>query len=396
MKKLFLGLVLFAGAITLTNAQTTSPEASKWSISLKGGADYYRVVPGSTVSSYLGFDGVMAKYLDDASWNAGISLERTFNPLFGMGLDVSYLAYNRNTLTGHTIDPTLFGSVNVTNLLFPHRTSAKFNLFSKFGVGAGFYDATPVSGYGDAVKSVSPLGTTSLLAEWNLGRRIALGAEAGYRSYLRENLGGSLDYKDANNDAFTANIALRIKLGKLGTHINDLTMDQYYPAPAPVVEEVANPYDDSALTNRLDNADKRLDDIESRLAALEQGLKDLANKPQGSTVDASFQNIEFAFNSDKLTSASNATLDQIATLLNENPTWGTVKIAGNTDNIGSKAYNQKLSEKRAAAVKKYLVSKGVSASALSTVGYGETKPIASNDTAAGRQQNRRVEFSITK
>ena len=71
-------------------------------------------------------------------------------------------------------------------------------------------------------------------------------------------------------------------------------------------------------------------------------------------------------------------------------------INGHTDNVGSDAYNQKLSEARAAAVKKYLAGKGISEAAMSTAGYGESKPIADNATAAGRQNNRRVEFEISK
>jgi len=69
-----------------------------------------------------------------------------------------------------------------------------------------------------------------------------------------------------------------------------------------------------------------------------------------------------------------------------------ITIQGYTDSIGSEAYNQKLSERRAQAVVDYLVSIGVSRDRLNAVGYGESNPVASNDTAAGRAQNRRVEF----
>ena len=69
-------------------------------------------------------------------------------------------------------------------------------------------------------------------------------------------------------------------------------------------------------------------------------------------------------------------------------------IDGHTDDVGNDAFNQKLSENRAAAVKAYLVKKGVDESRLESVGHGETEPVADNKTAAGRQKNRRVELKL--
>jgi OOP family OmpA-OmpF porin len=71
-----------------------------------------------------------------------------------------------------------------------------------------------------------------------------------------------------------------------------------------------------------------------------------------------------------------------------------VEVAGHTDSIGSDAYNQKLSERRAIAVKDYLTSKGIKASRLTAKGYGESMPVASNDTEEGRAENRRVEMIV--
>jgi outer membrane protein OmpA-like peptidoglycan-associated protein len=71
-----------------------------------------------------------------------------------------------------------------------------------------------------------------------------------------------------------------------------------------------------------------------------------------------------------------------------------VTIEGHTDSVGSDATNQVLSEKRAAAVRDYLVSRGIATDRMTVTGLGETTPVATNDTAAGRQQNRRVELII--
>jgi outer membrane protein OmpA-like peptidoglycan-associated protein len=103
--------------------------------------------------------------------------------------------------------------------------------------------------------------------------------------------------------------------------------------------------------------------------------------------------VHFAFDSAQITPEGQRILDEQVETLKENPGLK-VEIAGHTDAIGTDAYNQGLSERRAQSVKGYLVSKGIAAGRLKTVGYGETRPIASNDTEAGRAQNRRVELKI--
>jgi outer membrane protein OmpA-like peptidoglycan-associated protein len=105
--------------------------------------------------------------------------------------------------------------------------------------------------------------------------------------------------------------------------------------------------------------------------------------------------INFAFDSSALTPESKKVLDEdqrISRLMGE-PNIR-VEVAGHTDSVGSEAYNQKLSERRAQAVVDYLVSRGVDPKRLKAVGYGKDKPIASNATDAGRAENRRVELQI--
>ena len=73
-----------------------------------------------------------------------------------------------------------------------------------------------------------------------------------------------------------------------------------------------------------------------------------------------------------------------------------IYIAGHTDNVGNAKANQQLSEDRANAVKKYLIDKGIAETRVKTEGFGDTRPVASNKTAEGRQKNRRVEFKVIK
>jgi uncharacterized repeat protein (TIGR01451 family) len=105
------------------------------------------------------------------------------------------------------------------------------------------------------------------------------------------------------------------------------------------------------------------------------------------------RNIHFEFNKATIRPESFQILNDVAAVLKDNPQLN-ILIEGHTDAVGSVEYNQKLSDRRAASVKTYLVSKGVAASRLSTKGQGKLSPIASNDTAVGRALNRRVEFLI--
>jgi len=105
-------------------------------------------------------------------------------------------------------------------------------------------------------------------------------------------------------------------------------------------------------------------------------------------------NVNFASASDKLLDSSYIALDQLAGLLLAHPTWH-LTIEGYTDNSGNAAKNLQLSNKRALAVKVYLTRKGVAASRLDAIGYGQEHPVADNLTAKGRSVNRRVELKLT-
>jgi OmpA-OmpF porin, OOP family len=111
-------------------------------------------------------------------------------------------------------------------------------------------------------------------------------------------------------------------------------------------------------------------------------------------VDFAAKNILFVTGSSKLQSKSFKGLNDVAKIMNENPGMS-LSIDGHTDNVGADDKNMILSQNRADAVKKYLVSKGVDESRVTSTGHGETEPIADNKTAAGRQQNRRSELKLS-
>lgn len=104
--------------------------------------------------------------------------------------------------------------------------------------------------------------------------------------------------------------------------------------------------------------------------------------------------VNFAFNSSELTATAKNNLQKLAEVLKNNPDTN-INVYGHTDSKGSDTYNQTLSEKRANAVADYLASLGVARNRMIASGLGESEPIDTNETDAGRAKNRRVEFAIT-
>ena len=124
------------------------------------------------------------------------------------------------------------------------------------------------------------------------------------------------------------------------------------------------------------------------------------NTPKGATVDARgcwtyAAVVMYGFDSAEIKSEAYPMLDEAVLILKKNPEIN-VEIDGHTDNRGPAAYNMTLSERRAKAVMKYFVDKGVEAERLTTKGFGFTQPAASNDTEEGRAKNRRVELTPVK
>ncbi len=118
--------------------------------------------------------------------------------------------------------------------------------------------------------------------------------------------------------------------------------------------------------------------------------------PDGCPVEISIKldGVTFEFAKNTLRPEARKTLDQAVEILKRHPEL-TVEVAGHTDSRGAADFNQKLSQTRAKTVYDYLIEKGIDAKQLEgPIGYGESKPIASNDTDAGRDQNRRTELNV--
>lgn len=140
----------------------------------------------------------------------------------------------------------------------------------------------------------------------------------------------------------------------------------------------------AAIGHRMDQQQKELQKI--------QGVE--VTRPSEGEIAVNLTNdILFDFNSSSLRPESRQTLADLASNFRNYPDEQ-VTIEGHTDSVGTPSYNQTLSEQRASAVSSYLSTEGVPSGRITSIGYGETRPKASNDTPEGRQLNRRVEIHI--
>jgi outer membrane protein OmpA-like peptidoglycan-associated protein len=140
----------------------------------------------------------------------------------------------------------------------------------------------------------------------------------------------------------------------------------------------------AAIGHRMDKQQQELQQI--------PGVE--VSRPSEGEISVNLTNdILFDFNSASLRSQSQQTLRDLASNFRSYPDEQ-VTVEGHTDSVGTPSYNQTLSEQRASSVSNYLVGEGVPSSRITSIGYGETRPKATNDTPEGRQLNRRVEIHI--
>lgn len=190
------------------------------------------------------------------------------------------------------------------------------------------------------------------------------------------------------NDVFVNNVANSAQERLILTNILTDSLHRYNDAQ---VIKLANyikhleKLDALAAAERdaLAAAKKRYDDSVAQATTAVKGVEQYSSQ------------INFDFDSSVLKPESFKPLDEAVTVL-KTYTDVVFVIEGHTDNVGEDAYNLNLSKARAKAVKNYFISKGIPTSRITSEGYGETKPIATNDTEEGKAKNRRVEIKSRK
>jgi len=149
-----------------------------------------------------------------------------------------------------------------------------------------------------------------------------------------------------------------------------------------------------ARTREADAAHVATANSEQQAAELQRQIDALQAKPTDRGLIVTLGDVLFDTGKASLKAGATSNLNKLVAFLNEYSDR-TVLIEGYTDSVGSEDYNQGLSERRADSVKSYLAGQGIGSLRLSAAGKGESDPVASNDSAAGRQQNRRVEVIIS-
>ncbi|MFP4571856.1 MAG: OmpA family protein [Desulfobacterales bacterium] len=124
-----------------------------------------------------------------------------------------------------------------------------------------------------------------------------------------------------------------------------------------------------------------------------QGMEEVSYDEEAKQIDATMD-ILFEFDKATIRPSERYKLDDLAGVFSEYPE-NIVVLEGHTDSMGPASYNQRLSELRASKVAEYLRTKDINISSLTAEGYGESRPVATNETAEGREENRRVEIRIT-
>jgi len=442
MKKLFC-MVCMVGIVAIISAQEVTRvglvlaeqesciaiPVSHWSFGIKTGVSKYMIPPDAPNES------------DRLKWMFAGVIDYTINPFIGIGIEFDNNDYSRPyTYAGHTgefkggtNDFILNGSLNISNALAPFRSGSWKNLNIYGDVGGGvslyhYYNYYKINGVitdvgGDRVNNTARMGKLGLNAEFTLSETINLSLAGQYNQYYSRNMSGATALR--NCDAMIFTLGLRYKLGsKESKHARNINLCEYSPKPVPTtvnktyikgetqetlkhlktiqnenaamkqkalkLEQEAKDAEKTAIQKKLTTENVSL---QQKLKKMEEDLKELSNQKEG-VVNMSLENIEFKTGSNILTTSSNDILEQVASILNNNTVWTTLTVSGHTDNVGSDASNLKLSQGRALSVKKYLVSKGVPTSKIVTMGWGESDPIATNETPEGRQMNRRVEFEI--
>lgn len=299
----------------------------------------------------------------DDGWGGGVALGKPITEHLNMELGLTGSSLDFNTGSGKY---DLWG-LGVDALYLLNR-DADFTPYGVVGIGALYTD---IPGKHDT----GLMGNIGVGILKRLTDNISLRADARYRmDGNATNAFGANDFGDA-----IVSVGLNIALGQKAQPapkpepvVEPAPAPMPTPAPAPAPEPVAQPEPAPMLKT-------------PQAMQLEQAKS-------GDSV-VILEGVNFEFDSARLRPDAIPILDEAVTVLKHRKDIS-VDVVGHTDSIGTKKYNQGLSERRAKSVYDYFVSKGIAADRLATKGYGETKPAYSNATREGRAKNRRVELVV--
>lgn len=430
-------LVALIGVTTLASAQDAPATTS--SAKVFGGRAQYRTWSLGVNAGVLAPVVVTGGSNDYSNWDVnlgyGISLRKQLGHAFGLEGNIF-----RGKVSGHNekvgnqgkfetelqYAADLRAVINVATVDFIRRENS-VNFFVTAGYGLAAYNPIVTSPAGTVTNWKDVKEAAGINDSYVKQAYIPVGAGIKFKVSDRVsfNLAYTMNFVDGDNfDGTYAKYSSKDKFSyssaglefSLGSKAKP-NLDWVNPL-ALMYDELKDPalrQEVEALKNRVANVEKSVEDLKKDSDG--DGVADIfdkePNSAAGAVVDGSgrtikfpettsvvapnasgvtgFETIGFEFNSSVLKTESYPTLDKLSSVLREN--GGKVTVAGHASSEGTAAYNLKLSKDRANSVKTYLVNSGVNASSVITKGYGESRPIASNDTEEGRIQNRRVETS---
>jgi OOP family OmpA-OmpF porin len=262
------------------------------------------------------------------------------------------------------------GTVDLAYSLFDRRKAA-ITPFVLGGVGAVYDDVFPQSDHGTGFVGEAGLGFVTR----SLFDGVKLRGEGRYNHDF---------IHDGYND-YRVTLGIEIPLGRVVERIIEIPAP-VQPVVEPVIKEVPRPW--------IDSDGDGVDDEHDLCPNTPKGLKVDAHGCVIPGQQIELNGVTFEFNKARLSANAQTILDTIAPAFPGQPSLK-VEIAGHTDSIGSAAANLKLSQKRAEAVREYLISKGAKPEQLQAHGYGKTEPLIKPEkTADDRERNRRVEFRV--
>jgi outer membrane protein OmpA-like peptidoglycan-associated protein len=321
--------------------------------------------------------------------------------------------YDRH-FTNSFIKSSVSSHINLLRML--GSTSETLNLYANVGLGLIFNDVETSMGNqqlfhseeyrGEDHSNIDLFGVLGAGVRVNLGRRLDLFAQYDFNVANSDLIDGHRtrpereidNYKRTSDSWSSLTAGLQIKFGGSET---DADWHTYTPGLdtgrfRALEDKVAN-IDERVHDNtaRIDDNERhiraleeRMDEFERRLSNLEQLVAEMDRVEL--TVDS---DVLFAFDSSVIRNEARPTLARVVRALAMNP-GKNISIAGHTCDIGSEQYNQGLSERRAASVKRFLVESGIDENRISTEAYGELRPLVPNISEEARRLNRRVEMVI--
>lgn len=405
-RKLLVVLLLPLLVVSTAIAQDEDQVPDKLSIGLLGGITQGHMNIGTEYNPTFGFN---LRYA--ANPTIAVQTNLTFGTMTTHPDDDNYF---EREFENSYITTSMSSQIDILRLL--GSTSENVKLYTSVGLGLIFNDVeTELNNrepsnwpnyIGEDHTEPAMFATFGPGVRFNLGRRIDLFAQYDYYISNSEIIDGfrtrpelDIDLHRRTPDNWSS-VTAGIQI-KFGSSNKDADWHTYTPGvDQSAIEGINQRLDDlddrvADNTSRIDDnqeylrmLEERMDEFEERLNNLEQMLEDMDR------VEMTISNdVLFAFDSSTIRESAKPTLAKIARALNNHPDR-TLNVAGHTCDIGTEEYNQGLSERRAAAVKEYLVKSGISADRITTEAFGESDPLVPNENEAARKLNRRVELTI--